>query len=120
MRVPQMVLTIDGTELTGPQAAAVLARVDVGMGRSHDRARIALGWQSPARDMSPGTPVEVAIGYDEPTLVLTGQVDLVSHRPWGLVVDVLAAPAKLSTTWVGRSFIEKHTTPVSSCSTWSG
>ncbi len=106
MRVPQLLMTIDGTELTGPQAAAVLARVDVGMGRPHDRARLALGWQSPASDVTPGTTIEVAIGYDDPTPVLTGQVDLVSHRPWGLVVDVLAAPAKLSTTWVGRSYIE--------------
>jgi len=104
--VPKLRLNVDGTELTGPQAAAVLARIDVGMGRAHDRARLALGWQSPASDVTPGTSIEVAVGYDDPIPVLTGQVDLVSHRPWGLVVDVLAAPAKLSTTWVGRSYIE--------------
>ncbi len=106
MRVPNAVLTIDGTELTGPQAGLSTAWIDIGMGGAHDRARLALGWQSPVADVEPGAEVSVAIGYDDPELVLTGLVDTVGHRPWGLVVDVLAAPVKLSTTWVGRSFID--------------
>jgi phage protein D len=99
-------ITVDGTDLTGPQAALVLLRVDIGLGAAHDRTRLALGWQSPVADVSAGAEVEVAIGFDSPERVLTGFVDRVSHRPWGLVADVLAAPSKLSTTRLGRSYVD--------------
>lgn len=107
IRVPTIAITADGTELTGPQAGLSEALVDVGHGPAHDRARLALGWLSPLATIEPGAEVTVAIGYDDaPETVLTGIVDEVTHRPWGLVVDVLALPARLVGVRVGRSYVE--------------
>ena len=107
IRVPAIAVTADGTELTGPQAGLSEAMVDIGHGPAHDRARLALGWLSPLATVGPGTEVTVAVGYDDaPEPVLTGIVDEVTHRPWGLMVDVLALPARLVGVRVGRSYIE--------------
>jgi hypothetical protein len=107
IRVPVAAVTVDGTELSGPQAALIQLVVDVGMGGAHDRARLAVGWASPLADVAPGAEVEVALGYDdEPERVLTGDVDEVSRRAWGLLVDVLARPARLTGARVGRSFVD--------------
>lgn len=107
IRVPTIAVTADGTELTGPQAGLSEAMVDVGHGPAHDRARLALGWLSPLATIEPGAEVSVSIGYDDaPEPILTGIVDEVTHRPWGLLVDVLALPARLVGVRVGRSYIE--------------
>ncbi|MEM9519496.1 MAG: hypothetical protein AAGA37_09255 [Actinomycetota bacterium] len=106
MRLPTFAVVIDGQELSAAQAGISIALVDIGLGAAHDRAQLALSWHSPHANISPGTPVEVLVGFNEPSAVLTGSVDHVSHRPWGLVVDVFAAPSALSMTRVGRSYIE--------------
>ena len=104
---PAAAIVVDGTELTGPQAGLSQMTVDIGQGSGHDRARLALGWLSPIADVTPGAEVEVLLGYeDEPEAVLTGDVDEVSHREWGVVVDVLARPSRLMKVRVGRSYVE--------------
>ncbi|CAN5192499.1 hypothetical protein BH18ACT4_BH18ACT4_09470 [soil metagenome] len=106
-RVPATVVTLDGQELSGPELALAAAQIDIGFGPSLDRARLALGWLSPAADVEPGAEMTVAVGYqDETETVLTGQVDAVSHRPWGFVVDVLATSAKLTRLRTGQAFID--------------
>jgi hypothetical protein len=107
IRAPVAAITIDGTELTLAQAGLSALVVDVGLGPAHDRARLALGWASPVADIAPGASVEVALGYeDAPETVLTGDVDEVSRRAWGVVVDALARPARLTKARVGRSYVE--------------
>jgi hypothetical protein len=106
IRSPVAAITVDGTELTAAQAGLSAVVVDVGLGPALDRARMALGCASPVADVQPGATVEVALGYDDaPETVLTGDVDEVSRRAWGLVVDALARPARLTRARVGRSFV---------------
>jgi hypothetical protein len=106
IRSPVAAITVDGTELTAAQAGLSSVVVDVGLGPAHDRARMAFGWASPVADVQPGASLEVALGYDDaPETVLTGDVDEVSRRAWGLVVDALARPARLIKARVGRSFV---------------
>lgn len=107
IRVPTAAVVADGTEYTGPQAALAEVVVDIGYGPAHDRARLALGWLSPLATVEPGAEVSVAVGYDDdPRAVTTGIVDEVSHRPWGLLVDVLALPVRLAAIHIGRSYVE--------------
>ncbi len=107
MRVPHVSLDVDGRALTGPEAAAIAVRVHVGAGDAVDAAEIVLGRQSPVVGTTPGAPVEVALGYDEEAeVVLTGEVDRVQQRPWGIILEVLALPARLQRLRIGRSYLD--------------
>ena len=107
IRTPTAVIVADGTELTAAQAGLIQLIVDIGQGAAHDRARLALGRASPIAGIGPGSEVEVQLGYeDAPEVVLTGDVDEVSQREWGTVVEVMARPARMTKVRIGRSYVE--------------
>jgi len=102
---PAATLTIDGRELTLPEAAAVAIAVELSVGGGHDRARLLLGPLSPLLDVEPGATAEVAMGHDdEVEPVLTGSVERVRHLPWGTAVDVLASTVALERVRIGRAY----------------
>ncbi|HEY5981729.1 MAG TPA: hypothetical protein VIT41_19045 [Microlunatus sp.] len=103
---PAATLTIDGRELTLPEAAAVSVMVEGTVLGSHDRATVVLGPLSPWLDLTTGASVEVSLGVDADALetVLTGQIDGVRHHTWGATIRVLATTAKLDRLRIGRSY----------------
>jgi hypothetical protein len=105
---PALSLTVDGRDLTGPEAAAAAVRVELRCGAALDRALVALGPLSPVLDVAPDTTVEVGLGIgDDVSTVLTGSASAVWHRPWGTVVEVLTAGGALARTRVGRAYVQQ-------------
>ena len=106
LRRPGARLSIDGRELTMPEAAAVALVVETTVSGLHDRATLVLGPLSPWLDVSPSAPAELALEAlgDDAELVLTGSVGRVRHQPWGTVVDMLASTAALDRVRIGRAY----------------
>jgi hypothetical protein len=105
---PEAALTLDGNRLTAAEAALAELQVELGVGRAHDRFRAALGTLSPFADVAVGASAVVELGYgDNLETVLTGTVAAVERRPWGLVVEGLAATVTLSRTRIGRSYVSQ-------------
>lgn len=105
---PEAALTLDGDRLTAPEAALGGLQVELAVGTGHDRFRAALGTLSPFADVDAGVTAVVELGYgDDLDTVLTGTVTSVERRPWGLVVEGLAATLSLSRTYLGRSYVSQ-------------
>jgi phage protein D len=103
---PAASLTVDGRELSLPEAAAVSVVVEGTVLGSHDRATIVLGPLSPWLDLDTGATVEVSLGVADDSLqaVLTGQIDGVRQQTWGTTIRILATTAKLDRLRIGRSY----------------
>jgi hypothetical protein len=108
LKRPGAALTVDGNRVTAAQAALSGLEVELGLGRAHDRFRAALAGGSPVASASAGSPAVVELGYgDALETVLTGTVTAVQRRPWGLLVEGLAATEALSRTRIGRSYVSQ-------------
>ncbi len=109
---PAVTVTVDGRALTGPEAAASAVTVELRAAPAHDRVRLTLGPLSPLLDTEPGAELAVAIdrmgdaGAGAGQL-LTGVVTGAWHRPWGTVLEGLAATIGCSRTAVGRSYVRQ-------------
>lgn len=105
---PDAALTLDGDRLTAAEAALTALQVELGVGSAHDRFRAALGAISRFSGVAAGASAVIELGYgDGLETVLTGTVTSVERRPWGLVVEGLAATFALSRTRVGRSYVSQ-------------
>jgi hypothetical protein len=105
---PGAALTLDGDRLTAAEAALAALQVELGVGNAHDRFRAALGGISRFAGVAAGASAVVELGYgDDLETVLTGTVTSVERRPWGLVVEGLAATFSLSRTRLGRSYVSQ-------------
>lgn len=103
---PDAALTLDGDRLTAAGAALAALQVELGVGSAHDRFRAALGAISRFSDVAAGASAVVELGYgNDLETVLTGTVTSVERRPWGLVVEGLAATFALSRARLGRSYV---------------
>jgi hypothetical protein len=108
IRRPDAALTLDGNRLTAAEAALAGLQVELAVGAGHDRFRATLGTLSPFVDVGAGASAVVELGYgDSLETVLTGTVTAVDRRPWGLVVEGLAATLSLSRTFLGRSYVSQ-------------
>jgi hypothetical protein len=108
LKRPEAALTLDGNRLTAAQAALGGLTVEVAVGAGHDRFRAALGTLSPFVDVDAGASAVVELGYgDNLETVLTGTVTAVERRPWGLVVEGLAATLSLSRAFLGKSYVSQ-------------
>ena len=105
---PDVALTLDGNRLTAAEAALGGLQVELAVGAAHDRFRASLGAISKFADVDAGASAVVELGYgDSLETVLTGTVTSVERRPWGLVVEGLAATLALSQTYLGRSYVSQ-------------
>ncbi len=105
---PAVSVTIAGRALSAAEAALLALRVDLGVGLAHDCVVLAFGGQSPFAGTAPGATLDLELGYDGSTApVLSGSVVTVRQRPFGCVVEALAATAVLSTTRTGRAFLSQ-------------
>ena len=103
---PDAALTLDGDRLTAAEAALTALHIELGVGSAHDRFRAAFGAISRFSDVAAGASAVVELGYgDDLETVLTGTVTAIERRPWGLVVEGLAATFALSRTRIGRSYV---------------
>ncbi len=105
---PDAALTLDGDRLTAAEAALTALHIELGVGSAHDRFRAAFGAISRFSDVAAGASAVVELGYgDDLETVLTGTVTAIERRPWGLVVEGLAATFALSRTRIGRSYVSQ-------------
>jgi hypothetical protein len=105
---PGAALTLDGDRLTAAEAALTALQVELGVGSAHDRFRAAFGAISRFSGVAAGASAVVELGYgDDLDTVLTGTVTAVEQRPWGFVVEGLAATFALSRTRIGRSYVSQ-------------
>jgi hypothetical protein len=108
LRRPGAALTLDGDRLTAAEAPLTALNVELGVGTAHDRFRAAFGAISRFSDVAAGASAVVELGYDDSLeTVLTGTVTGVERRPWGFVVEGLAASFALSRTRIGRSYVSQ-------------
>lgn len=102
-----------GQPLTLPQAGAARLRVDLSVDEAHDRIEVLLWTDSILADVSPGTTLSIGIGDHSGTEdVLTGQVWSVDVGPSGLRVTAFAPSRALSSTFVGRSYVDQSVADV--------
>lgn len=96
---------LSGGPLTLAQAACTGVVVDLGVGRDHDRADIALGPRSRMASTPVGSEITVALGNaEEPTAVLTGEVTATRTSASGTLLSVVASTQHLAATRVDLSW----------------
>lgn len=105
---PNAAVTFDGTRLTAAEAGLAALIVELGVGSAHDRFRAAFGAITRFSDVAAGAAAVVELGNgDDLETVLTGTVTAIDRRPWGIVVEGLAATRALSRARIGRSYISQ-------------
>jgi hypothetical protein len=110
---PGAALTLEGNRLTAAEAALGDLQVELAVGSAHDRFRASFGAISKFADVSAGASAVVELGFgDSLDTVLTGTVTSVQRRPWGLVVEGLAATLALSQTYLGRSYVSQSASDI--------
>ena len=108
LKRPGAALTLDGERCTAAESALSALHIELGVGNAHDRFRAAFGAISRFADVGAGANAVVELGYgDDLETVLTGTVTSVERRPWGVVVEGLAATFALSRTRIGRSYVSQ-------------
>jgi hypothetical protein len=108
LKRPAVELTLDGRSLDAAESALLSVQVELSVGGGHDRFVCGLGLLSPFSSVAPGVDAELKLGYgDELEAVLAGTVSAVERAPWGLLVEGLAGTATLSTTRLGRSYVDQ-------------
>lgn len=114
LRRPTVQLSIDGRDLSGPEAAAVSVSVDLGLAPAHDRARIVLQALSPALDIAAGARLVVGLGGDTDSVetVFTGIVDSVQATTGGVQATAYAPSLALSRTRVAQAYLDQSAADV--------
>ncbi len=103
---PRAVLTVDGQERTGPEAALVRLTVSLALGGRHDRVTALLWPDSRLATLSPGDPLSVSIGEEgEEIQIFTGEVGFCASTPVGVEVEGLAATCALSRIFLARTWL---------------
>ncbi len=108
---PAVSLSVDGRELTAPEAAAASVVVELGRAPAHDRAVVILHPLSPVVDLAAGAQLVIGLGLDADHLetVFTGKVDQVAATgaaTWGGIQAVAYAPSiALSRTRVAQAYL---------------
>jgi hypothetical protein len=99
---------LGGGPLSAAQAGIRRLRVDLSVDEAHDRVEVWLWKSSSLADAEPGAALTVGLGYgDEATDVLAAEVAGVDATPWGAVLVAFAPSRRLSSTFVGRSYVDR-------------
>lgn len=103
---PAAEITVDGRQLTIPEAAAVAVATESTVTGSHDRAWVVVGPLSPWLDVAAGAAVAVSLGLSADTVepVFTGAVDRVRAGSWGTALTLLGSTAALDRIRIGRAY----------------
>jgi len=114
LRRPAVKLSIDGRDLSGPEAAAVSVSVDLGLAPTHDRARLVLHSLSPAIDLAAGAKLVVGLGLDADSVetVFTGIIDCVQATSGGVQATAYAPSLALSRTRVAQAYLDQTVSDV--------
>ena len=110
---PAVKLTVDGRELSGPEAATLIVLVELHTAALLDRVRLSVGPLSPLLDSAPGARLEVSAGDgDDLAPVFSGVLSAVWHSPWGTTLEALTKAAVLTRTRVGRSYVRQQASDI--------
>ena len=107
LRRPALLLSIDGRDLSGPEAAAASVSVDLGLAPAHDRAQVVLHALSPVVDLTVGAQLTIGLGVDGDSVetVFTGIVERIQAAAAGIQVTAYAPSLALSRTRVAQAYL---------------
>jgi hypothetical protein len=96
-----------GGPLDAAQAALLRLTVELSVGEAHDRVELMLWQGSLLASASPGAELVVGLGEaDGPEDVLTVEVAGCDATAWGAVLTGYAPSRRLSSTYVGRAYVD--------------
>ena len=97
-----------GGAMDAAQAAVRRSVLELSVDEAHDRAEISLWRGSPLAGAAPGSVLTIGLGdVGSVQDVATVEVYSVDVTGWGTVVTGYAPSRRLSTTWVGRSYVDR-------------
>jgi phage protein D len=98
---------LGGGPLDAAQAAVRRIVVDLTADAAHDRAEVAVWRASPLADAAPGSTLTIGLGDAGQTQdVATVEVTAADVTGWGAILVGHAPSRRLSTTWVGKSYVD--------------
>ena len=98
---------LGGGPLDAAQAAVRRIVVDLTADAAHDRAEVAVWRASPLADAAPGSTLTIGLGNAGETKdVVTVEITAADVTGWGAILVGHAPSRRLSTTWVGKSYVD--------------
>jgi len=102
-----------GGTLSPAQAAVRRVAVDLSVDEAHDRVELWLWRGSALGDAEPGATLAVGLGEDDALEdLLRTEVAGVDQTPWGAVLTAYTPSRRLSSTYVGRSYVDQSVADV--------
>ena len=100
--------SLAGSGLSAAQAAVRRLVVELSVDEAHDRVQLALWRDSALSGAAPGAMLTVGLGVvDDLADVLTVEVAGADTTGWGTLVTGYAPSRRLSSTFVGRSYVDR-------------
>ena len=114
LRRPAVQLSIDGRDLSGPEAAAASVRVELGLAPAHDRAQLVLQALSPAIDVAAGATLTIGLGHDADHIepVFSGVVERVQAAADGVQLTAYAPSLALARLRVAQAYLDQSAADV--------
>lgn len=99
---------LGGSGLTAAQGAVRRLVIELSVDEAHDRAEVAMWRNSALSGAEPGAKLTIGLGNDGDVAdVLTVEVAGADATGWGCVITGYAPTRRLSSTYVGRSYVDK-------------
>lgn len=99
---------LGGSGLNAAQAGVRRLVVELSVDEAHDRVELATWGDSALSGAAPGATLAVGLGYgDDVSDVLKAEVVGTDVTGWGAVVTGYAPSRRLSSTYVGRSYVDR-------------
>jgi hypothetical protein len=101
-------LSLGGSSLNAAQAAVRRLVVELSVDEAHDRVELAVWRDSALAAAAPGSKLTVGLGAsDDVADVLAVEVAGTDATGWGAVITGYAPSRRLSSTYVGRSYVDR-------------
>ena len=101
-------VSLGGSGLNAAQAAVRRLVVELSVDEAHDRLELEVWRDSALSDASPGAKLTVGLGDGDAVAdVLTVEVAGTDTTGWGAVITGYAPSRRLSSTYVGRSYVDR-------------
>jgi hypothetical protein len=100
--------SLAGSGLSAAQAAVRRLVLELSVDEAHDRVELAVWRGSALSGAAPGTKLTVGLGVDDDVSdVLTVEVAGADATGWGTAITGYAPSRRLSSTYVGRSYVDR-------------
>ncbi len=96
-----------GSGLSAAQAGVRRLVVELSVDEAHDRVELAVWRGSALSEAAPGAKLTVGLGADDVADVLTVEIAGADATGWGTEITGYAPSRRLSSTYVGRSYVDR-------------